>query len=188
MIIWKDFNDAEEPMSLGLIPKGTLVKTCLSIMPGGYDDETQGWTGGYATRSRQSEAVYLNCKFIIMAGEYAKRHLFHMIGLHSVKGPIWADMGRTFIKSLLNSAKGIQPSDESPQAKQARIIQSFADLEGLVCVLKVGVELDSQDHERNRVQAVITPDHPQYKTLMACGEIGQQSPLADMAQASWARR
>ena len=90
MSIWKDFNDAEEPMSFEIIPKNTLVKACLSIVPGGHDDHVEGWTGGYATRSRQSEAVYLNCKFIIMTGEYAKRQLFHMIGLYSAKGP---DMG-----------------------------------------------------------------------------------------------
>ena len=96
-------------------------------------------------------------------------------------------MGRTFIKSLLNSARGMQPSDDSSQVKQARTIQSFADLDGLVCALKVGVELDSYNNERNCISAIIMPDHKDYAVIMAGGETQAVSPLSAMAQASWTR-
>jgi hypothetical protein len=45
---WNDFNDAQS--NTNLIPKGTLAKVRLTIRPGGFDDPSQGWTGGYATR------------------------------------------------------------------------------------------------------------------------------------------
>lgn len=45
---WNDFNDAKT--NTNLMPKGTLAKERLTIRPGGYDDPSQGWTGGYATR------------------------------------------------------------------------------------------------------------------------------------------
>ncbi len=46
---WQDFNDAEAQQgAFDLIPKGTLVRVRMTIKPGGYDDPTQGWTGGYA--------------------------------------------------------------------------------------------------------------------------------------------
>ena len=46
MSSWNDFNDAQ---SQNLIPKGAIAKVRLTIRPGGYNDEQQGWTGGYAT-------------------------------------------------------------------------------------------------------------------------------------------
>ncbi len=48
---WNDFNDAESQTSYDLIPKGTIVPVRMTIKPGGFDDPSQGWTGGYATRS-----------------------------------------------------------------------------------------------------------------------------------------
>ena len=59
---WNDFNDAQSNTSL--IPKGTLAKVRLTIRPGGFDDASQGWTGGYATRG-STGAVYLNGEFTV---------------------------------------------------------------------------------------------------------------------------
>ena len=42
---WNDYNDAEQ--NAALIPKGTLAKVRVGIRPGGFDDPSQGWTGGY---------------------------------------------------------------------------------------------------------------------------------------------
>jgi len=41
-----DFNSASEQTSFDLIPKGTLVRVRMTIKPGGFDDSSQGWTGG----------------------------------------------------------------------------------------------------------------------------------------------
>ena len=41
---WNDFNDARQ--NANLIPKGTIAKVRLTIRPGGFDDPSQGWTGG----------------------------------------------------------------------------------------------------------------------------------------------
>ena len=46
-----DFNSASEQTSFDLIPKGTLLRVRMTIKPGGFDDPSQGWTGGYATRN-----------------------------------------------------------------------------------------------------------------------------------------
>lgn len=47
---WTDFNDANVG---AVIPKGSLAKVRLSIRPGGFDDPSMGWTGGYATRNEK---------------------------------------------------------------------------------------------------------------------------------------
>lgn len=163
---WKDFNDANDDQYGDPIPKGTLAKACLHIKPGGYDDPEQDWTDGYATRSTFTGSVYLQAEFTIIEGPYAKRKLWHCIGLHSTKGPEWGDQGRTFIKQLLNSSHGLLPNDHSPQACKARQLNSFADLEGLICVIHIGIETDRSGEEKNTVQAMMTPRHKDYATIM----------------------
>ena len=81
MSAWNDFNDAQT--NTNLIPKGTLAKVRLTIRPGGFDDPSQGWTGGYATRG-STGAVYLNGEFTVLEGQYARRKIFTLIGLYSV--------------------------------------------------------------------------------------------------------
>jgi hypothetical protein len=121
---WNDFNDAEEQREFALIPPKTLAKVIMAIRPGGYDDASQGWTGGYATRSDKTGAVYLNAKFTILEGPFAKRVVFGLIGLYSPKGPDWTNMGRSFLRAILNSARGIHPADQTPQAQTARRIRA----------------------------------------------------------------
>jgi len=108
---WNDFNDAQAQQgAFDLIPKGTIVPVRMSIKPGGFDDYTQGWTDGYATQSNETGAVYLAAEFVVTAGQYAKRKMWTNIGLHSAKGPAWGQMGRGFIRALLNSARNVHPS------------------------------------------------------------------------------
>ena len=113
---WNDFNDAQS--NTNLIPKGTLAKVRLTIRPGGFDDASQGWTGGYATRG-STGAVYLNGEFTVTEGQYARRKIFTLIGLYSPNGPNWANMGRSLVRGILNSARGISDKDPSPEAQAA---------------------------------------------------------------------
>ncbi len=163
---WNDFNDAEQQTSFDLIPKGTLAKVRMTIKPGGHDDAARGWTDGYATESFDTGSVYLAAEFVVLAGEYAKRKLWSNIGLHSPKGDAWANMGRTFIRAVLNSAYGVLPSDQSPEAQNARRIASFAALDGIEFVARIDVEKDSKGENRNVIKLAIEPDHKDYAPLM----------------------
>ena len=163
--IWNDFNDAEEQREFALIPPKTLAKAIMTIRPGGYDDASQGWTGGYATRSDKTDAVYLNAKFTILEGPFAKRVVFGLIGLYSPKGPDWTNMGRSFLRAILNSARGIHPADQTPQAQTARRIRGFADLDGIEFVVRIDVEKDQNGEDKNVVKAAIQPDSKEYAAL-----------------------
>ena len=164
---WNDFNDAEAQQgAFDLIPKGTIVPLRMSIKPGGHDDHSQGWTEGYATQSFDTGAVYLACEFVVTAGPFAKRKMWSNIGLQSAKGPTWGQMGRSFIRAALNSARNVNPLDNSPQASAARRINSFADLDGIEFIARVDVEKDSKDEDRNVVKLAIEPDHKDYAALM----------------------
>ncbi len=177
---WNDFNNAEEQREFDVIPKGTLVKVRMTIKPGGHDDHTQGWIGGYATRNEDTGSVYLNGEFVVLDGQYARRKVWSLIGLHSNKGPEWGNQGRSFIKSVLNSSRGIAPKDNSPQAQNARRIQGLGDLDGIEFVAKIGMDKDQQGEPKNVINVVIMPDHKDYTALMsggahAQGNIGQPS-------------
>ena len=164
---WNDFNDAEAQQgAFDLIPKGTIVPLRMTIKPGGHDDHSQGWTGGYATQSYDSGAVYLACEFVVTAGPFAKRKLWSNIGLLSRKGPVWGQMGRSFVRAALNSARNVFPQDNSPQASAARRINGLADLDGLEFIARVDIEKDGKGEDRNVVKLAIEPDHKDYAALM----------------------
>ena len=177
--VWSDFNDAEAQQSgFNLIPKGALVPVLMTLKPGGHYDASQGWTDGYPTQSSKTGAVYLAAEFVITGGEYAKRKMWSNIGLYSPKGPTWTQMGRTFVRAALNSARNVLPQDNSPQATAARRIQGFVDLDGLEFVVRVDIEKDDRGDDRNVVKMAIEPDHPDYARTF-----GVPSKLAPGAQA-----
>ena len=164
---WNDFNDAEAQLgAFDLIPKGTIVPLRMTIKPGGHDDHSQGWTGGYATESFDTGAVYLACEFVVTGGPFAKRKMWSNVGLHSKKGPTWGQMGRSFIRAALNSSRNVRPQDNTPQAAAARRINSFADLDGIEFIARVDVEKDAKGEDRNVVKIAIEPDHKDYAALM----------------------
>jgi len=162
--LWNDFNSAQG--NANLIPKGTLVKVRLTIRPGGFNDDSQGWTGGYATRG-STGSVFLNAEYTVLEGPYAKRKIFSLIGLYSIKGPDWGNMGRSLVRGILNSARGISDKDNSPEAQVKRRIAGFADLDGLVFVVRADLGTDTNGDDKNEVRSAVTPDHKDYATVMA---------------------
>ena len=163
---WNDFNDADTQSGFDLIPKGTLVPVRMTIKPGGFDEPAQGWTGGYATQSFETGAVYLAAEFVVTGGDFAKRKLWSNIGLYSAKGPTWGQMGRSFLRAALNSARNVHPQDNSPPAVAARRIAGFHELDGLEFLARVDVEKDAKGGDRNVVKLAVEPDHPDYARLM----------------------
>lgn len=162
-----NFQD-DDPQQSGfdLIPKGTVVPVRMIIKPGGYDDPSQGWGGGYATESFETGSIYLVAEFVVTAGDHAKRKMWSNIGLHSKKGPAWGQMGRSFIRAALNSARNVHPQDNSPQASSARCIQGFHELDGLEFLARVDIEKDGKGQDRNVVKVAVEPNHPDYAKLM----------------------
>jgi len=164
--MWNDFNNAENQQSFDVIPNNTLAKVRMTIKPGGHDDQNQGWDGGYATRNQVTGSAYLSCEFVVLEGEFARRKVWSLIGLHSPKGPEWSNMGRSFIKGILNSAKGISENDDSQKAQSARRINSIADLNHIEFVAKITVSQDQNGNNRNEIKSAITADHKDYAKIM----------------------
>ena len=168
---WNDFNDVKQ--NPNLIPKGTIAKVRLTIRPGGFDDPSQGWTGGYARRGGTG-SVYLDVEYTVLEGPYAKRKVWSMIGLYSATGPGWANMGRSLVRGILNSARGLSDKDNSAEAQNARRISGFGDLDGLEFVARIDVGKDSNGEDKNDIRQAVTRDHKDYAAAMG----GVASPVA----------
>lgn len=160
---WNNFNDAEDQMSYELIPNKTIAKVRLLIKKGNHI--TDEFTDGYATLSKAGTSIYLACEFVVLGGQYENRKVWSNIGLHSDNSPKFAQMGRTMIKAILDSAHGLHPADKSPKAEKLRIIKSFADLDNLICVAEITID-DRDNKPRNEIKTIITPDHAKYSEYM----------------------
>jgi len=184
-----DLNTAEPQQIFNLIPKGTTAKVRMTIRSGGYNDPAQDWIGGYATRSVFSGAIYLNCEFVILDGVYVKRKVWGLIGLHSPKGDKWNSIGRSFMRAIVNSAKGFAEEDTSPQAVAARKV-SFSDLDGIEFVARIDVEKNKgTGQERNVIKQAVTKGQKGYPGNgegEGCpGALQTAAPFAPLP--SWAR-
>lgn len=166
---WNDFNDADSQTSYDLIPKGTIVPVRMTIKPGGYDDPSQGWLGGYATRNDTSGSVYLNAEFVLLEGGHARRKVWTLIGLMSPKGPEWSNMGRSFVRGILNSARGLSDKDNSPQAQTARRIHGFANLDGIEFLAKIDVGKDANGDAKNEIRFAVTPNNKDWEGYVQSG-------------------
>lgn len=160
---WNNFNDAEDQMSYELIPHKTIAKVRLLLKKGNH--VTKEWPDGWATKSKSGTCIYLACEFVILSGEYENRKVWSNIGLHSDKSPLYAEIGRSTIKAILNSAHGLHKADKSPEAEKQRQIKSFADLDNLICTVEITIN-DNDDKPRNEVRTIITPDHAKYSEYM----------------------
>jgi hypothetical protein len=103
----------------------------------------------------------------VLEGEYARRKLWSNIGLYSSKGPTWGNMGRTFVRAALNSARNVRPDDNTPQAAAARRIQGFHELDGLEFVARIDIEKDGRGEAKNVVKMAVEPGEPEYAPTMA---------------------
>ena len=163
--VWTDFNDAPVQQDYEPIPKGTLAKVKMNIKAGGYDEPHMGWTDGWVTRS-ESGAAYLNVEFVILEGPFTRRKVWSLIGLYSPKGPAWGDMGRSFVRAILASARNICQNDNSPQAILGRRLNHIGELNGMEFIARIGVESDVDGSIRNVIKSAITPEHKLYWELM----------------------
>lgn len=159
-----DYSDAKNQGEYELIPDGTVVKVKFEIKEGNYNDPSRGWNKGLATQG-QSGAVYLNTINTVIAGEHKDKKIFNLIGLYSPKGETYREMGRTYIKAILDSAHGIDPNDHSAIAQKKRQA-TWTDLTKLVHLVEVGTKHDQKGNLRNEIKKVITPNDIRYHEYM----------------------
>jgi hypothetical protein len=150
-----DFNNADPQRSFDVIPDGTIATVRMTVRPGSAGE------GGWLRRSKDGESEALDCEFVVLDGQYAKRKFW---SLFTVAGTTQghseaAKISNGKLRAILESARGIKPDDKSDTAKEARRIESYGNLDGLAFVARIGVEPPTNGYKaKNRLDRVITPD------------------------------
>jgi hypothetical protein len=179
-----DLNDAQPQMApMGeLIPDGTFTKVKMTIRPGGVNGSTPMDTG-LLKASQSSDAKMLDCEFTVVAGAYVRRKFWQNFtvagGKLDEKGHSkgW-NISKSAFRAMVDSALGLDPKDESPAAKQKRVIQGLKQLDGIVFAARIMVEPASnpQYKDQNKLANVVLPGEPQYAAVMR-GENVQPAPV-----------
>lgn len=194
-----DFNDAApQSNSFDLIPNDALVRVIGILRPGGANRPGTD-DGGFVTQSRKegSDVMYLSWEFTVADGPYARRKFWQNMTVH---GGEVDDKGqskslgitKSTIRAILNSARAINPEDESERARAGRRINSWGDMSPIEFACKVRIakaKPGSGYQDQNAIGTVIEPGHKDYAALMSGGVIvpaGGPAFAAPAATPGWA--
>ncbi len=188
-----DFNSADEQRSFNeIIPDGTVAVVHLTIRPGNAGE------GGWLKRSSSGESQALDCEFTVVGGQYDRRKFWTLMTLegttdgHTKAGEISASR----LRGILESARGIRPDDESDNAKAARRINSYGDLDGMRFMARIAVEKGGDKYkDKNILDIAITPDRKEWRRVEQIPKVAntamgqQQAPQGQqqIQRPSWAR-
>jgi hypothetical protein len=153
-----DFNTAGEQRTFDVIPDGTIADLQMRIRPGNAGE------GGLFKRSKTGEAEGLDVELTVLEGQHVKRKFWsYMITSGTTDGHAQAaDITMRKLRAILESARGIKPTDVCEAAKAKRVAE-YADLDGIRFVAKIGVEPASEQYKAKNVLAeVITPDRKEW--------------------------
>jgi hypothetical protein len=179
-----DLNDAQPQMApIGeLIPDGTFAKVRLTVRPGGVDGATP-MDAKLLKASQSSDAKMLDCEFTILEGPHARRKFWQSFtvagGKVDEKGQsIGWKISKSTFRAMVDSALGLDPRDESPDAKAKRVLPGLKHLDGIVFAARIMVEPASnpQYRDQNRIANVVLPDEPQHAAIMR-GETVPPEPV-----------
>jgi hypothetical protein len=156
-----DFNTASEQRSFDVIPDRTIAVVQLNIRPGDAGEN------GLLKRSKNGQAEGLDCELIVVGGPHDKRKFWDWmtIGGATDNYAMAADISRQKLRAIIESARGIKPSDVSEAAKKARVVD-YADFDGIRFVAQIGVEPAKGDYRaKNFLAQVVTPDRKEWQPV-----------------------
>ena len=162
-----DYSDAPPPRDFELIPPNTVATLSLHIQGGGAGED------GMLKRSKDGRCEMLALEFVVVDGEFAKRKFWENWIIEGTDHAKAIEISRSRIKSVLDSALGLNPKDVSPQARAART-KSYKELEGLIFIGKIGIEKGTPKNDgsaenwpdKNILAVIITPDRREWHPVV----------------------
>lgn len=157
-----DLNTAGQQKSFDVIPANSICTLQMTVRPGGVGP------GNFLTRAAtaKGDSEGLDCEFTVVTGQYAKRKLWQRFTLHG-SGPKHGEAGeisRNTLRAIVELARGVRPDDRSETANTARKLASYAELDGLRFIARLGVEPPQAGYKaKNIIAEVITPDKQAWK-------------------------
>lgn len=169
-----DLNQAEEQREgMGsAIPEDSIIPFKMTIRPPKAGKE--GSTHALFCRSGKGNE-YIDCEFEAQ-GQYGGRKIWQNFTL--VGSDQATKISMRTLRAIVESARGIAPSDASPQATAGRQLSDWYDFNGMTFLAKVKCVVeqyakDGQWYVNNEFKKIITPDDPEYTS----GEFISDKPL-----------
>jgi hypothetical protein len=156
-----DYNTAGEQRSFDIIPDGTIAVVQMNVRPGNAGE------GGLLKRSKAGDAEGIDAEFVVVEDKYYKRKFWSfMVVSGTTDGHAQAaDITARRLRAILESARGIKPTDVSEAAKKARVAE-YADFDGIRFMAKIGVEPARGDFKaKNILGEVVTPDRKEWRPI-----------------------
>jgi hypothetical protein len=156
-----DYTQVPPPRDMELIPHGTICTVVMHIRPGGVGEDN------LLMRSKDGACLMLNVEFVVVDGAFKRRKFWEYWILEGTTDghAKSAELNRSTLRAILESSRGIDPQDESPQARERRTA-SLKDFGNITLIAKIGVEKGKPKNDgsgeswpdKNILAAVITPD------------------------------
>lgn len=154
-----------------LIPSGTRAMVRMNISP--PDQYQKSEISPALTKSKDTDAHYINAMFEVVSGPHTKRKFFQN---YTVAGGKVDDQGRSkagkisgvFLKAAWDAHKNLNPTDMSQAAVQARMVNDYMDFDNIYFPVTIAIRAGNNGYPpKNEIYHVITPDKPEYAKLMA---------------------
>jgi hypothetical protein len=162
-----DYSDAAPPQ-FELIPQGTIATVSLHIRAGNAGEN------GLLKRSKDGGCEMLDLELSVVDGPFKGRKFRqYMVLAGTTDGHAKAaDISRSTLKAILDSALGLKPDDVSPQARAARTVD-LKRFEGMTFIARIGVEKGAAKNDgsgafwddKNTLAGVITPDKSEWRAV-----------------------
>jgi hypothetical protein len=156
-----DYTNAPAQREIELIPHGTIATVVMHIRAGGVGED------GMLKRSRAGDCEMLDVELTVTDGPYKGRKLWENWILEGTKlgHATSIEINRSTIRAIIDSACGLKPDDDSPQARAMRT-RSLGQLQGLTFIARIGIEQGKPKGsnnndcwpDKNILAGVVTPD------------------------------
>ncbi len=167
-----NFNDIEPSSGSSgefeLIPENTIARVTLQLEGGSLEIPEFGRGNFFKASQGGGRAKWMPVVFTIKGGDYNGRKVWHRIFVDGDKMsernvPVAKEIGLRTMRSIIESARNINPDDTTPNAQQARQLNSIEDLNNMELCVKIGIEKGTNGYaDRNRLIAPLTPNNAGY--------------------------
>ena len=181
-----DMNDAQPQIANDIIPDGTFAKITMILKPGTIDGASPADARLLKpSNSPGSDVQQIDAEFTVAEGLYARRkfwQFFTVIGgkVDEQGVSIGWKITKATLRSMIDSALGLDPQDMSEAAKARRLLEGLSQMSGITFIGKIRIEPSDNPRyaDRNRLDRVVLPNEPEWQKVMN----GEHVPPAPSAR------
>lgn len=167
MINLNEVQPETSQMERTLIPLGTVARAIILVKMGDVTIPEFG-SGQWFKKSQSSAAKWMELEFTIVGGKFDRRKFWDRIFVDGDKLgesgiPLAKEIGLRTLRSIIESANSLDPSDMSPEAQSRRQISGVDALNGMEICAKVGVKKGTNGYEdANKLMVALTPNQKEF--------------------------